>query len=428
MRSVTVGVLGLGTVGAGTISLLRQRQAQLARDFGLDLQVRKIAVRDLQRPRAVEVDPDLLTTDLAAVIADPEIEIIIELIGGIDLAATAIMAALQAGKHVITANKAVLAERGSSLFAAAMTHERTLLFEGAVAAGLPLIRSLRDGLASDQITMIAGIINGTANYILDAMTRTGQDFTAALQAAQAAGYAEADPSLDIGGGDAAHKLALLALVGFGVAIPQTAIACEGISSLTAHDIRAAHNLGYTVKSLAVAHATADGQSLRVHPTLVPHGHLLADVRETYNAVLVESEALGRSFYCGRGAGMLPTAVGVVSDLIELARNIATGLPSRPPPLPGVPLALAGQSHENYLCFHVEHRPGVLGQIATILGQHGVSISRMLQNPPDTGLVPLVILTEACTDAAMTAALEQVMQANACPHAPTRIRILPAMLR
>jgi len=429
MRSVTVGILGLGNVGAGTVRLLQDRRAAIEARLGAVLEVRQVCVRDLGRRRAVELAPELLTTDPAQVIDDPLTDIIVELVGGVEPACTYILAALRAGKHVVTANKAVLAERGAEIFATAAAHGRAVYFEGSVAGGIPILRSLREGLASDRIDVVAGIVNGTSNFILDAMTRSGADFAEALRGAQAAGYAEADPSLDVGGGDAAHKLAVLALVAFGVRVDPRLIVTEGITGISALDIRTAGELGYVVKSLAIAHETAAGPCLRVHPTLVPRSHVLAGVTGAYNAVLVESRALGRSLYYGRGAGMMPTAVAVVSDLIELARDLVAGV--APPVAPAVrelaPAPMDLLEHENYLCVHVPNVPGVLGRVATCLGRHGVSISRMIQDRPGRGPVPMVILTEAINERAMQAALAELAASPDVAAPPTRIRMLPASL-
>ena len=427
MRSVTIGILGLGQVGAGTLRLLQERRAAIEARLGAALGVRRIAVRDPGRAREVEVAAELLTDDPYAVVADPAIDVVVELIGGIEPARTLILAALRAGKHVVTANKAVLAECGAEIFAEAAARGRMVYFEGSVAGGIPILRSLREGLASDRIEAIAGIVNGTSNYILDAMTRSGASFAEALQAAQAAGYAEADPTLDVGGGDAAHKLALLALVAFGARVDPHAIPTEGITGVSALDIRAAGELGYLIKSLALAHDTPAGPCLRVHPTLVPRGHVLAGVAGAYNAVLVESRALGRSLYYGRGAGMMPTAVAVVSDLLEVARDLLAGVaPAAPPAVRDLaPAPTDALEHEHYLCVHVPNLPGVLGRVATCLGRHGVSIARMIQERAGAGPVPMIILTEAVAERAMQAALAELATSPDLAAAPTHIRLLPA---
>ncbi|PCC70621.1 homoserine dehydrogenase [Nannocystis exedens] len=428
MRALGVGILGLGNVGAGTVRLLGEHRARIEARLGASLTIRRVLVRDRARERAVDVAPELLTTDIGAVLGDPEIAIVVELMGGVEPARSYILAALRAGKHVVTANKAVLAERGAEIFAEAARVGRAVVFEGSVAGGIPLLRSLREGLASDRITGLCGIVNGTSNYILDAMTRTGAGFADALAGAQAAGYAEADPTLDVGGGDAAHKLALLALVAFGVQVDPATIPTEGISHITAFDIRAAAELGFVIKSLAIGQRDEHGVSLRVHPTLVPRTHVLAGVQGAFNAVLVQSDALGPSLYYGRGAGMMPTAVAVVSDILEVARDLLAGLYSGPgrsgqvlsatsAPVRLRPLADVVCAH--YLCFRAPHVPGVLGRVAACLGRHGVSIRRMSQETPsDDGSAAMVMLTEPVADGPLAAALVEA----ALPV--TRLRLLP----
>ncbi len=427
MRRIGVGILGLGNVGSGTVKLLTEHRAAIEARLGAALTIRRVLVRDTARARAAETPADALTAEARDILEDPEIGVVVELLGGVEPARTYILAALRAGKHVVTANKAVLAERGPEIFAEAARVGRAVVFEGSVAGGIPLLRSLREGLASDRITGLCGIVNGTSNYILDAMTRTGAAFADALAAAQAAGYAEADPSLDVGGGDAAHKLALLALVAFGVHVDPRRIAVEGITGVSAFDVRAAADLGYVLKSLAIAERLELGVRLRVHPTLVPRGHVLAGVRDAFNAVLVRSDALGQSLYYGRGAGMMPTAVAVVSDIIDVARDMLAGTPAAqaPPAAAAEPLPLDDLVSANYLCVRAPHVPGVLGRVAACLGRRGVSIRRVTQEtPPDGGLAAMVMLTEPVADAAIAEAVAEL----AAPPEPlgpiTRIRLLP----
>lgn len=426
MRRIGVGILGFGNVGAGTVRLLGERRSAIEARLGATLEVRRVLVRDPARPRAAEIPPEVLTTDAAAILGDPEIGVVVELLGGVEPARTHILAALRAGKHVVTANKAVLAERGAEIFAEAARAGRAVVFEGSVAGGIPLLRSLREGLASDRISGLVGIVNGTSNYILDAMTRTGQSYAGALADAQAAGYAEADPTLDVEGGDAAHKLALLALVAFGVRVDPSAIPTEGISRVTAFDVRAAGELGFVIKNLAIARRRPAGVQLRVQPTLVPRAHVLAGVHGAYNAVLVDSDALGQSLYYGRGAGMMPTAVAVVSDILDVARDMLAGTSPHPAPLEAAvdPLPLDDIVCEHYLCVWAPHVPGVLGRVATCLGRHGISIRRMFQDAP-AGREPaaMVILTEAVAESAMAAALAELAHAPGLNGPVARIRLL-----
>ncbi|MEZ4384816.1 MAG: homoserine dehydrogenase [Nannocystaceae bacterium] len=438
MRRIVLGVLGLGNVGAGCLRLLDDNRAAIEARLGATVEVRRVLVRDLERERDVEVAPELLTTDAAAILRDPEIDVIVELIGGIEPARAYILEALAAGKHVVTANKAVLAERGAEIFAAADAGGLGVFFEGSVAGGIPLLRSLREGLASDRIDGLAGIVNGTANFILDAMTRRGLAYADALRMAQEAGYAEADPTLDVSGGDAAHKLALLALVAFGRRVDPATIPTEGIEDITALDIRAADDLGYVIKSLALGDRgpSDDGDGdprLRVHPVLVPKGHVLAGVHGPYNACLVRSQGLGRSLYYGRGAGMMPTGVAVLSDIIEVARLIlATPEGGALPPAARVQARAAAAAsvadlrHENYLCVLAPNRPGVLGRVAACLGAHNVSIKYMHQDEPQgADLVPLIMLTEPAREADVAAALAELRASPELPRPPRRLRVLAA---
>lgn len=433
MRRITLGVLGLGNVGAGCLRLLADNGGAIEARLGAQVIVKRALVRDLRRARDVAIAPGLLTAAAGDLLGDPEIDVIVELIGGIEPARSHILAALRAGKHVVTANKAVLAEHGAEIFAEAASRGLGVYFEGSVAGGIPLLRSLREGLASDRIESLCGIVNGTSNYILDAMTRRGLAYETALKLAQEAGFAEADPTLDVSGGDAAHKLALLTLVSFGLRAAAEAIPTEGITEVGVHDIRAADRLGFVIKSLAIARRRGDGVQLRVHPTLVPKAHVLAGVHGAYNACLVESRALGRSLYYGRGAGMMPTAVAVVSDILEVARVCLSFPDGRLPAAATVsapavvPAPLADLECENYLCVLAPNTPGVLGRVATALGQSGVSIKAMIQDEPVAHeLVPMVMLTERCREAALRDALARIAAFPDLPRPLRRLRILDAM--
>lgn len=430
MRTIAIGLLGAGNVGAGVVRILRDNHEEIAKRVGARIRITHVLVRDPERARDVEIPAGLVTTDPARVLGDPDVRVVVELIGGLDPARRLVLRALEAGKHVVSANKALVATHGEELFAAAERRGVSLLFEGAVAGGVPVLRALREGLASDRIHAIEGIVNGTSNYILDAMTRTGARYEDALVEAQKAGYAEADPTLDVEGIDAAQKLALLALVGLGVRVDPAAIPTEGITRVRPFDIQAAADLGYVIKSLAVARRTDEGPLMRVHPALVPEWNLLAGVRGAYNAVLVHSEALGRSLYYGRGAGMMPTGMAVVSDIIEVCQRVIAFAGSGPRPdahaglVPTAPRSLDDELHENYLCVHVPNVPGILGKVATCLGAHGVSIKRVRQEPQGVGKpVDMVILTEFCEERQIRAALRT---ADAFPEilAPTlRLRVM-----
>jgi homoserine dehydrogenase len=388
-------------------------------------------VRDPGRERHVGVPSELMTTDAQAVLADPDVRVVVELIGGIEPARSHVIDAIRRGKHVVTANKALLGLHGKEIFAEAARCGVSVFFEASVAGGIPILRTLREGLASDEILRLTAIVNGTSNYILDAMARHGTTFDAALEAAQRAGYAEADPRADVDGIDAAQKLALLALVSFGLRIDPAAIPTEGITRIRPFEHHMAKQLGWVVKSVAVARNDPQGPMLAVYPAMVPRGSLLADVRGTYNAVLVESRALGRSLYYGQGAGMMPTGTAVVSDIIEVCRGLQSFAVGRPPPQAFAsveearPRPLDMERSENYLCVHVPNVPGVLGRVATCLGAHGVSIQRMNQDTPAPGEpIDMVILTEPVEEHKLVAALQAVDRFEDVLAPTRRLRILP----
>lgn len=428
MRSISIGLLGLGNVGAGVVRILRDNRADIEARLQASLQVKSIAVRTLGRDRQVQVNADQLTTDAQSIIDDPDIRIVVEVMGGIEPAKTFVLAALRAGKHVVTANKALMAEHGAEIFECAASRNLSVFFEGSVAGGIPVLRALREGLASDRINAVAGIVNGTSNYVLDKMTRTGLGYGEAVRQAQEAGYAEADPTLDVGGHDATHKLALLAAVSFGVRVDPHEISTEGIERVTPFDIEMAHELGFVIKSLAVGRREADGFELRVHPTLVPKTHILAGVHDAFNAVMVDSVALGRSLYYGAGAGMMPTGMAVVSDIVEVSRNIVTfSDDSRPVSAPQMkaasPKDLSDSSSRNYLRVHVPNVPGVLGRVASCLGRHNVSIRRMNQDTPGYGEpIDMVIMTERVREADLAAAMTEIETFEDCLKPPYRIRL------
>lgn len=432
-RTIGVALLGLGNVGGGVVKLLADHAAAIEARLGARLEVRTIVVRDPDKAvRVVDVDRALLSTDVAAAVRRPDVEIVCELIGGTSHAREAVLAAVAAGKHVVTANKALLAERGAEVFAAAERAGVDLYYEAAVCGGVPIIRVLREGLASDRVESLHGIVNGTSNYILTTMAATRRPFADILRDAQALGYAEADPTLDVGGGDAAHKLAILVNLCFGTTIDVAAIATDGIDVVEPIDLAYADKFGYVVKPLVIAREHGDGGAIeaRVHPALVPANWLLADVDGAKNAVYVQSHALGPSMYYGAGAGMLPTAMAVVSDMIEMGRNIfaraAGGGRAAPRPTTARALVpLADIRTRYYLRFGVHDVPGVLGQLMTILGAHGVSIEQVVQDgagdPAAAGASPVavVVLTHEAREGAVRAALAEI-DALAVVSRPARV--------
>lgn len=426
-REIGVALLGLGNVGGGVVKLLEANAAAIEARLGARLVVRAMVVRDPDKAkRVIDVPRELLTTDVEAAVRRPDVDIVCELIGGTGLAKAAVLAAIAAGKQVVTANKALLAEHGPEVFGAAEAAGVDLYYEAAVCGGVPIIRVLREGLASDRVEQLHGIVNGTSNYILSTMAETGRAFADVLREAQELGYAEADPTLDIGGGDAAHKLAILVGLCFGTSVDVAAIPRDGIDVVEPVDLAYAERFGYVIKPLVYARDHGDAYEARVHPALIPANWLLADVDGPKNAVYVHSYALGPSLYYGAGAGMLPTAMAVVSDMIEISRNLAAraaipasaARPARPRPAAArrmVPLAdIRGRY---YLRFAVHDQPGVLGQLMTILGAHGVSIAQVVQDSGDP--VSVVVLTHEAREGEVRGALAEIDQL-AVVRAPARV--------
>jgi homoserine dehydrogenase len=419
-REIGLALLGLGNVGAGVIKLLEDNAAAIEGRLGARIAVRAIAVRAVEKKRLVEVAPGLLSTDVNAVLSRPDVDIVCELIGGVDEAAAAVLAAIRHGKHVVTANKALLAERGAEVFAAAEQHGVDVYYEAAVCGGVPVIRALREGLASDRVEHIHGIVNGTSNYILSTMKETGRGFADILREAQDLGYAEADPTLDVGGGDAAHKLAILCMLCFGTLPDVAKIPRQGIDAVEAIDIEQAEKFGYVIKPLVIGKDRGDAIEARVHPALIPANWLLADVGGAKNALYVFSRALGASMYYGAGAGMLPTAMAVVSDVIEISRNLGTRAAGARPmrrsqgEVGGTrPLLSADEIRTRYyLRIGVADRPGVLGQLMTILGAHQVSIAQVIQEGPRIPSRPaeatrVFVITHEAREGDVRGALAQV---------------------
>ena len=431
METIYIGLLGGGTVGSGVVRVLRDNADAVAARLGVRLEVRRIAVLDLDKPRDEAVDAALLTTDADEVLDDPSIAIVVELVGGVTDAADYVLRAIARKKHVVTANKALLARRGAEIFALAREAGVEVFYEGAVCGGIPIIRALRESLASDRVRSLAGIVNGTTNYILTAMSQAGASFDATLVEAQRLGYAEADPSADVDGHDAGQKLAILAALAFGTSVEERDVAVEGIREVRAEDIAAADRFGYAIKLLAIAERVGDAIALRVHPTWVSRDGMLAHVDGVFNAVSLESEALGTSLFYGRGAGQLPTGSAVAADVIDVARSIRIGAAGRVARLGAetrpslAKLALSETVSAFYLRFLVDDVPGVLGRIATVLGRHGVSLRTVHQDVRGAGghAVPVVALSHPTRERDLSAALAEI-DAHAAHRAPTRVmRIL-----
>ena len=441
---IGIGLAGLGTVGAGVYKHLAQNRALLVERLGLELVVRRVVARDLTKPRAglAALPPaSILTKDWRALIDDPAVEIVVELLGGIDTPLALIRAAIAAGKTVVTGNKALLAEHGQEIFALASAQRVPVFFEASTAGGIPIIKSIREAFIANHIVSIHGIINGTSNYILSRMTaEPGLDFADALAAAQAAGYAEADPTLDINGWDAAHKAIILASLAYGFWVPADRVFVEGIEKISATDIHFAGELGYRIKLLAIikAAATETGQAggpieVRVHPTLIPKTHVLASVSGVFNAVAVRGDVVGETLFYGHGAGQDPTSSAVLSDLAEAAFALRPANEQAPDAgadlrrrcygftphgLYGACLPLEEIVSRYYLRLAVDDRPGVLAQVAGALGAHGIGISSVVQ--PEThdaaGRAQLVLMLDRATHRQVNAALAEIA-ALACVHPP-----------
>jgi homoserine dehydrogenase len=413
-----VGVLGFGTVGAGVVETLLAKADLIEERTGVRPVLRRVADLDITTDRGVAVDPDLLTTDAFAVIDDPRIDIIVELVGGLTAAKALILKALALGKPVITANKALLAEDGHELYEAAARSKADLYYEASVAGGIPVIKALREGLVANHISAIYGILNGTCNYILTRMEQEPLVFDQVLREAQQAGYAEAEPSLDIDGLDAAHKACLLASLAFGRDVTIYDMYIEGIRDLDPADIGYAAELGYRIKHLAVIKEVDGAIEIRVEPALIPHAHVLAEVDSVYNAIMVVGDVVGRTLYYGRGAGRYPTASAVIADVVEVARNLsmrsAGRLPARTRRTTPLPLRPVQEtSGRFYVRLSLLDQPGTLAQVTRVLGEHGISIGAMIQKEQEAGAyVPVIFLTHLAREDKIVAALNEIAALDA----------------
>ncbi len=413
MKKIRIGLLGLGQIGGGLYEILNSKRALLTRQLGVSLEIRRIAEKFPNRKRKVMPPKNLMTRDAFSVVRDPALDVIVELIGGTRVARELIKEALRNGKHVVTANKALLAEHGDEIFELAHRKRRWLCFEASVGGGIPCIKALREGLVANRIDSIHAIINGTTNYILTRMTSQGTGFDDALAEAQEKGFAEADPTLDIQGTDAAHKLAILARLAFGGRVRFKDIYCEGITRISSEDIAFSKEFGYTIKLLAIAKKTRDGMEARVQPTLLPNAHILASVNGSFNAILMRGDETGDVLFYGRGAGSHPTASAVVADLVDIAKAGVEG-PAEDRFLmralgPVIPVkSIISILSRYYLRFHVIDQPRVLAGISKVLGHHGISISDVIQRERSAGrAVPLILLTHDAHEKDLRAAIREI---------------------
>jgi homoserine dehydrogenase len=432
MEPVKIGLLGLGTVGGGTVNVLARNREEIARRAGRAIEVVHASARDLAKPRICSLDGITLTDQPKAVVDDPQVSIVVELLGGIDPARDLTLRAIEAGKHVVTANKALIALHGNEIFDAARRHGVMVAFEAAVAGGIPIIKAIREGLAGNRIEWIAGIINGTGNFILSEMREKGRDFDEVLAQAQSLGYAEADPRFDVEGIDAAHKLAILAAIAFGKPLAFDNVYTEGITEVTPEDLKNAELLGYRIKHLGIARRTDEGIEMRVHPTLIPERRLIANVNGVMNALLVMADAVGPTLYYGAGAGAEPTASAVVADLVDVVRTLTTDPTHRVPHLAFQPDAMSSvkmltiddAETAYYLRMLAGDRPGVLAEVATILGDAGISIEAVMQPEPPQGAsqAKLIMLSHPVRERQMNIALAQIEALESISGKVTRIRV------
>lgn len=432
MKPVKIGLLGLGTVGGGVVNVLTRNAQEIERRAGRAIEVSHASARDLNKSRICNTDGIKLTTNINEVVNDSEVDIVVELIGGDTLAHEAVMSAIANGKHVVTANKALIAKHGNAIFSEAHKKGVMVAFEAAVAGGIPIIKAIREGLAGNRIEWLAGIINGTGNFILTEMRDKGRAFDDVLQEAQRLGYAEADPTFDVEGVDAAHKLTILAAIAFGIPLQFDKTYMEGITAITPEDVTYAEALGYRIKHLGISRRTDKGIELRVHPTLIPERRLIANVDGVMNAVLVKGDAVGPTLYYGAGAGAEPTASAVVGDIVDVVRTLTSDPENRVPHLAFQPNALSDLpvldmedvETSYYLRMQASDRPGVLADVARLLGDEGISIEAVIQKEPESegSDVVLIMLTHKVQERNMNKALAGIESLDSISGKVTRIRM------
>ncbi len=432
MKPINVGLLGIGTVGGGTWAVLARNREEISRRAGRDIRISVVADKETAKAKKLTGGKARVTADALEAVRDPDIDIVIELIGGTTIARELVLAAIESGKHVVTANKALLAIHGNEIFAAAQKKGVIVAFEGAVAGGIPIIKALREGLSANRIEWIAGIINGTSNFILSEMRDKGLPFATVLKEAQKRGYAEADPTFDIEGVDTGHKLTIMAAIAFGIPMQFDKCYKEGIARLTEGDIRYAEQLGYRIKLLGITKHTAQGIELRVHPTLIPAKRLIANVEGVMNAVLVKGDAVGPTMYYGAGAGAEPTGSAVVADLVDVTRLHTADPEQRVPHLAFQPdrmsslkvLPMDEVVTSYYLRMQVEDRPGVLADISRILADASISINAMVQREPAEGekQVDIIMLTHQTREKSINTAIGKIEKLPVVTGKVTRIRL------
>ncbi|MBT8116458.1 MAG: homoserine dehydrogenase [Gammaproteobacteria bacterium] len=432
MKPVNVGLLGLGTVGGGTFNVLNRNAEEITRRAGRGIRITHAAAREYDADNLPGIGDIAVSDDAFSVVENPDIDIVVELIGGYEPARELVLKAIANGKHVVTANKALIALHGNEIFAAAQKQGVMVAFEAAVAGGIPIIKAIREGLAANQIRWLTGIINGTGNFILTEMRDKGRDFDDVLQEAQALGYAEADPTFDIEGIDAAHKLTILASLAFGIPLQFDKVYTEGISHITREDVGYAGELGYRIKHLGFTRRTDRGIEMRVHPTLIPERRLIANVDGVMNAVLINADAVGPTLYYGAGAGAEPTASAVVADIVDVVRVLTADPENRVPHLAFQPgsitdtpvLDMDDVETAYYLRMQVSDRPGVMADIAHILGEAGISIEAILQKEPAAGAdrASVILLTHVVLERQMNRSIEQIEALDTIDGQVTRIRL------
>lgn len=428
MRSINIGVLGLGVVGSGTVAILHRNQKEISRRTGCEVKVTQGSARS-SKPDLAQYGIDI-TTDSNEIINNPDIDIIVELIGGTDIAKDLVLAAIAKGKHIVTANKALIALHGNEIFAAAKEKGVKVSYEASVAGGIPVIKAIREGLAANQIEWLVGIINGTGNFILTEMRDKGRPFDEVLKEAQALGYAEADPTFDVEGIDAAHKLTILGSIAFGIPLNFAGTYTEGISKVSTDDVEYAKELGYEIKHLGIARKVESGIEMRVHPTLVPEKQLIANVNGVMNAVMVMADAVGPTMYYGAGAGSEPTASAVVADIIDAVRYADTAPERRVPYLSYQADAIEAQdivSIDNiqsayYLRFHAEDKPGVMAEVTALFAEADVSIEAVVQKEASADILPIIMLTNIVQEKAINALIEKITALDSIKSDVTRIRV------